>query len=346
MALVLNDRVKETTTTTGTSDFALAGAETGFQSFSAGVGANNTTYYSVTDGTDWEVGLGTLSSDGLTLARTTVLQSSNSDAKVDFSAGSKTIFVTYPADKAVLTDAAQTLTAKTLSNSPSVAFNTSSAITVTQGQLAWNSDEETLDLGLNGSTLQLGQEIHYHVRNNTGSTIADGVPVYATGTIGNSSRITIAPFIANGSIDAKYFLGVTTEEIATDTDGKVTHFGKVRGIDTSGYSDGDVLYPSASTAGAFTTTSPTGTNLSLAIGYVIHAASNGTIFVRSTVLDTNAFLQSGDNVSELTNDAGYLTGTFPFYKSDGTSDKIDLVSNEYLPFLDSSGTSKNIAITT
>jgi hypothetical protein len=117
MALVLADRVKETTSTTGTTDFVLSGADTGFQTFSAGVGANNTTYYAVALGSDFEIGLGTLSSDGLTLARTTVLQSSNSDTKVSFAAGSKFVFVTYPADKAVLTDATQTLTNKTL-NSP------------------------------------------------------------------------------------------------------------------------------------------------------------------------------------------------------------------------------------
>jgi hypothetical protein len=116
MALVLADRVKETTTTTGTTDFVLGGAVSGFQTFSAGVGNSNTTYYSVSLGSDWEVGLGTLSSDGLTLARTTVLQSSNSDAKVVFAAGSKDVFVTYPADKAVLSDATQTLTNKTLTS--------------------------------------------------------------------------------------------------------------------------------------------------------------------------------------------------------------------------------------
>ena len=117
MALVLADRVKETTSTTGTTDFVLSGADTGFQTFSAGVGANNTTYYAVALGSDYEIGLGTLSSDGLTLARTTVLQSSNSDTKVSFAAGAKYVFVTYPADKSVLTDATQTLTNKTL-NSP------------------------------------------------------------------------------------------------------------------------------------------------------------------------------------------------------------------------------------
>jgi hypothetical protein len=116
MALVLADRVKETTTTTGTSDFALGGAVASFQTFSAGVGINNTTYYAVADSTNWEVGLGTLSNDGLTLARTTVLQSSNSDAKVSFAAGSKEVFVTYPGDKAVLSDSTQTLTNKTLTS--------------------------------------------------------------------------------------------------------------------------------------------------------------------------------------------------------------------------------------
>ena len=123
MPLVLSDRVKESTVTTGTADFVLGGADTGFQSFSAGVGANNTTYYAVSLGADWEIGLGTLSSDGLTLARTTVLQSSNSDNKVSFASGSKFVFVTYPADKAVLTDNAQTLTNKTISGSSNTISN-------------------------------------------------------------------------------------------------------------------------------------------------------------------------------------------------------------------------------
>jgi hypothetical protein len=116
MALVLADRVKETTTTTGTTDFVLGGAVSGFQTFSAGVGNSNTTYYAVALGSDWEIGLGTLSANGLTLARTTVLQSSNSDAKVSFAAGSKDVFVTYPADKSVLSDSTQTLTNKTLTS--------------------------------------------------------------------------------------------------------------------------------------------------------------------------------------------------------------------------------------
>ena len=107
MALVLNDRVKETTTTTGTGTLTLAGAVTGFETFAAGVGNSNTTYYAVTlPGTsEFEVGLGTLSSDSSTIARSTIISSSNSDNAVDFSSGTKTIFCTIPASKSVFLDA-------------------------------------------------------------------------------------------------------------------------------------------------------------------------------------------------------------------------------------------------
>ena len=107
MALVLNDRVKETTTTTGTGTLTLAGAVTGFETFAAGIGNSNTTYYAVTlPGTaEFEVGLGTLSSDSSTIARTTIISSSNSDSAVNFSAGTKTIFCTIPASKSVFLDA-------------------------------------------------------------------------------------------------------------------------------------------------------------------------------------------------------------------------------------------------
>jgi hypothetical protein len=106
MALVIVDRVLETTTTTGTGAITLAGAETGYQSFSV-VGDGNTTYYTiaVNGGTDWEVGIGTYTSSGTTLSRDVVLDSSNSGSLVNFGAGTKEVFVTYPADKAVYLDA-------------------------------------------------------------------------------------------------------------------------------------------------------------------------------------------------------------------------------------------------
>ena len=106
MALVIADRVRETTTTTGTGTVTLLGAFTGYQSFAV-IGNGNTTYYTIADqnGTNWEVGIGTYTSSGTTLARTTVLASSNSGSLVNFGAGTKDVFVTYPAEKSVNQDA-------------------------------------------------------------------------------------------------------------------------------------------------------------------------------------------------------------------------------------------------
>jgi hypothetical protein len=120
MALVLKDRVKETSTTTGTGTFTLAGASTGFQSFSV-IGNANTVYYAIVlnGANEWEIGLGTYTSSGTTLSRDTVLESSNSGSKVSFSSGTKEVFCTYPAEKAVTLDDVQTLSNKTLA-SPSV----------------------------------------------------------------------------------------------------------------------------------------------------------------------------------------------------------------------------------
>ena len=101
MSLVLADRVRETTTSTGTGTITLGGAVSGFQSFSV-IGNNNTTYYTISGGTQWEVGIGTYY--GGTLARTTVI-SSSTGSKLDLAAGSKDVFVTYPAEKSVNQDA-------------------------------------------------------------------------------------------------------------------------------------------------------------------------------------------------------------------------------------------------
>ena len=105
MALVISDRVKEITTTTGTGTYSLGGAVTGFETFTANLSNSDTTYYACSDGTDFEVGLGTFTSSGTTLARTTILASSNSNNAVSWSSGTRTIFCTLPAAKAVFLDA-------------------------------------------------------------------------------------------------------------------------------------------------------------------------------------------------------------------------------------------------
>lgn len=115
MAFVVKDRVKETTTTTGTGTVTLLGAATGFQSFSA-IGNGNSTYYTIAGqtGSEWEVGIGTYTSSGTTLSRDTVLASSNSGSLVSFSSGTKDAFVTYPAERSTTTDGDQILTNKTI----------------------------------------------------------------------------------------------------------------------------------------------------------------------------------------------------------------------------------------
>lgn len=154
-----------------------------------------------------------------------------------------------------------------------------------QGSTFWNPDEETLNLVQNGAILQLGQETQIHVRNNSGTTaIANGTAVMAVGTVGASGRIKVDPMDANDATTPgpKYFLGITTEAIPAGGDGKVTVFGKVRGLDTSGYSEGAVLWCDPATAGALTATAPTAPDLKIAAAYVVTSdLNNGTLFVRA-----------------------------------------------------------------
>ena len=132
MALVLADRVKETTTTAGTGTVTLLGASTGFQSFAV-IGNANTTYYTIASqtGNQWEVGVGTYGSSGTTLSRTTVLSNSagTQPSALDFSAGTKDVFVTYPAGYAVAATNVGTSGQVLVSNGTGVAptFQTSTA---------------------------------------------------------------------------------------------------------------------------------------------------------------------------------------------------------------------------
>lgn len=171
--------------------------------------------------------------------------------------------------------------------------------TGTQGQVSWNADEETLDLINNGAVLQMGQEMHVHTRNNTGVTIAEGVPVMANGTLGASGRILITPMVGSVQANAKYLIGITTEEIATGTDGKATQFGKVRGIDTTGtpygetWADGDVLWIDPVTTGGLTNVEPASTSvMAQSVAFVVYAhATTGELMVRVSGQDEHEPLQ-------------------------------------------------------
>jgi hypothetical protein len=174
--------------------------------------------------------------------------------------------------------------------------------TAAPGLLSWNVDAGTLDLVMEDTAVvqQIGQEMYYRVKNQTGSTITDGTVVYASGTLGASGRILINRMIANGTIPARYTLGVVTHNIINGDDGYVTEFGSVRGINTTGASvgetwvDGDVLWVHPTTAGALTRVEPTAPNLKIVVALVVNAATNGTLFIRP---DTGASLGDLHNVT-------------------------------------------------
>lgn len=176
---------------------------------------------------------------------------------------------------------------------PIIGFTLDNTVAPNVGQVAWNIDENTLDVGLNGASLLLGQDQLIRVRNSTASTISNGTAVMATGTIGNSGRITVAPANINSN-NAKFILGIVTESIVAGADGFCVVFGKVRHINTSGslygetWADGDTIYVKPNDTGALTNITPTSTQVKLPIAIVIKAhASAGTLFVRVTPIDEN-----------------------------------------------------------
>jgi len=173
-----------------------------------------------------------------------------------------------------------------------VRFNTSAGVSVGVGELAWNNSDGTLDLGMKGGAVvqQIGQEIFYEVRNETGIQIPNGTAVFASGVTAGSSRITAAPYVADGSVREVRFLGLATENISTGVNGFVTHFGYVKELDTRGttassiavgdetWAVGDVLYVHPTVAGKLTNVAPKH-EISVAIVIVRHQ-STGVVFVR------------------------------------------------------------------
>jgi hypothetical protein len=152
---------------------------------------------------------------------------------------------------------------------------------VSDGQLAWNTDEGTLELGKNGISNYIGQETMVLCRNASNTTtIPKGTAVMFAGTLGASGRIKVAPMIADGTQPGYVFFGVTDQPILGSSDGYVSVFGKIRGINTSGFTAGDILWCNPAVAGGFTATEPQAPNLKLPVAAVISSANNGTIFVR------------------------------------------------------------------
>lgn len=186
----------------------------------------------------------------------------------------------------------------------SFAFNTAAAFSLTtQGQMAWNADEETVDIQLNGFIMHTGEHLLYHVENNTGSTIAKGVPVMFAGTIGSSGKLRVQPW--NGTGPSTYFMGLTGEELLHTEEGFVIAFGKLRGIQTDGanygetWANGDIIY-AGTTTGSLTDTQPAAPNPHIQVCAVVNAsATNGTLFIRPT-LGSNIKDDEGVTITSLT----------------------------------------------
>lgn len=195
-----------------------------------------------------------------------------------------------------------TLDDKNLTNTGYIEFDTAhTPVTNAEGLLQWNSQDGTLDLGMSGGdiTLQIGQEIFEYVKNQTGATLTNGKPVAFDGNVGASGRRRAAYAIADGTYLPQHTMGILTQDIANGSDGYVTRFGKVRGIDTTGtpygetWAAGDVIYVSPTTAGNLTNVAPDAPDYAMEVGTVVNVhAVQGEIFV--TVSSNHRIIDAAD----------------------------------------------------
>ena len=164
-----------------------------------------------------------------------------------------------------------------------ITFTLDAGIEVGDGQLTWNADEGTLELGKGGISNYIGQETMALCRNASNTvTIPKGTAVMFAGSLGASGRIKVAPMVADGTFPGYVFFGVADQAIPGGEDGYVSVFGKIRGVNTSAFSEGDILWCNPAVPGGFTVTEPAAPNLKLAVAAVLNAGNNGVIFVRWT----------------------------------------------------------------
>jgi hypothetical protein len=207
-------------------------------------------------------------------------------------------------------------------NTGFVTYDTTPTNTPTsQATTYWDSTEETLALIMNGVTQRVGLDTFFNAKNSTGTSIPKGTAVRFAGTDGNSGNLLIAPMLADGTYPSVYYMGITAEAIGNGEFGKVMSLGKLSGINTNAYVDGDILYVSSTVAGGFQTTAPLAPNNIIVACAVINAANNGVLEVRATL---------GSNIN---NDEGVkittpLTGQLLQLQSNG------LWENKTLPIHD------------
>jgi hypothetical protein len=271
MAYIVADRVKETTIVTGTGQAALLGAVSGYRSFaSVMLSIGDTCAYAIVNAnaSEWEVGIGTYSAVN-TLARTTIHASTNANAAVVFSAGTKDVFM-GPTANTVLSN-----------------------VTSTDGTVTLSKTGSIVDLSV--AVAAAATNVVVQVRNNTGATLTKGTVVYINDAIGQLP--TVAKAIATSDATSAQTLGMISADLANNSNGYVTIIGLISNINTSAYVDGDQLYLSGTTAGTFTKVKPYAPTHLVYVGIVEHAhVTQGKIFVK---------VQNGYEMDELHNVDAY-----------------------------------------
>lgn len=331
MALVLKDRVQETSVTTGTGTFTLAGAVTQFQTFSSAIGNGNTTYYTayLAGGTEWEVGIGTVGAG--TLSRDTILASSNAGNIVTFSAGTKYVFCDYPAGKAVYTDASGSISQPivnisgitgAISTVDTIAFDTAYTTPLTTGQLGWDGNN-TLGFGMSGGNIVQQIGLQTYVYGKATAAITKGQLIKKTGANGSSGVITFAPTTANMT-DGQAIIGIAAENIALNGFGYIISTGNIRGFNTTGsssgetWADGDVLYYNPTGNGLMTNVKPTAPNIKVEVAVVTNAGSGSSGSVAVEILHGSVLGGTDSNVQLTTPSNGQILtydGTNTYWKN-------------------------------
>lgn len=318
MALVLKDRVKETTTTTGTGTVNLAGAVTGFETFVSAVGNSNTCYYTILDanGTGWEVGIGTVTDASPdTLSRTTILESSNSDNAITLSTGTHTVFLTYPADKSVYRNTNDQIVA------------TASGIVFSDATVQTTAPVDTNTTYTAGSGLQLDSTT-FNAK--TASTSASGITIL-TNTIDSTQTKALTPKAVN---DAGYLTAHPNISGASSSNNSSRTYIQDLFFDSNGHVTG--IATAAETVTDTNTTYTAGSGIQLNSttfdAKTASTSASGITILTNTIDST----QTKALTPKAVNDAGYGTMT-NFILEDGDGTEVTISNGKEVKFIEGDG---------
>lgn len=309
MPIALADRVKDTTTTTGTGTVTLSGtAPAGFQNFSA-VGDGNSTYYTITAASEWEVGIGTYTASGTALSRDTVLSSSNAGSLVSFAAGSKDVFVTLPASKTPTTAYTRTSFTATASQTTFTVAYTVGLVSVYMNGVLLNASDYTASNGtsvvlsaaaaLNDiveviaySTVGAGSGMVYPgagIANSTGSAWGTSYTTTGSGTV---VALSAGPtFTGTLTMATPFTVGATS---VTSTGAQLNYLNAATG--TTGTTSTNVVFSTSPTLITPILGTPTSGNLANCTGVSLTAGVSGTLPVGNGGTGVTASTGSGNNV--------------------------------------------------